>query len=144
MNLPAFRRPSPTAARTVAPLTACLSILLLGACAGIAPTADEMAKVPVVRFGQPAPADGNFVLHYPAGAKLPVVASVKGSLLSRTDEKTLEVSPARDIYVYRQWVSFDGRTWQAGDAATVNRFEVELPGKDGTGPGRLSATFDAK
>lgn len=135
MMLSALRRLFPAAA---------LCLPLLGACAGLPPTAEEMAKVPVVRFGQPAPANGDFVLHYPAGAKLPVVASVTGSLLSRTDEKTLEVSPVRDIYLYRQWISFDGRTWQPGDGATANRIDLNLPGKDGTAPGRFAAIFDAK
>ncbi|WP_448204039.1 hypothetical protein [Azospirillum sp. sgz302134] len=116
----------------------------LSACAGIPPSADEMAKLPVVRYGQPAPADKNFVLLYPAGAPLPVVASVKGDLLQRTDEKTLEVSTKRDIYTYREWVSFDGKTWERGDNATSSRFEILLPGGDGVSPGKLSASFDKK
>lgn len=116
----------------------------LTACAGFPPTAADMADVPVVRFGQPAPADKNFVMFYPEGAPLPVKATVKGTLLKRSDEKMLEVSTVRDIYIYREWVSFDGKEWLRGDQVNSGRIEVLLPGGNGTDPGVLSVTFDAK
>ena len=50
-----------------------LSILgtcALTACAGIPPGGDEMARLPVVRFGDTPPADQPFILLYPAGAPL--------------------------------------------------------------------------
>src|SRR5689334_203069 len=117
----------------------------LGACAGIPPTGDEMAKVPVVRYGNPAPADGRFVLHYPAGAPLPVIASVGGSLMEQPAQAALDVALKRDVYIYRHWVSFDGKTWQAGDGVVAGDFRIVLPGEaDGKAPGTMSASFDLK
>lgn len=117
----------------------------LGACAGIPPTASEMAAVPVVRYGNQAPAGGEFVLHYPAGAALPVVASVDGTLLGRSAQATLDVAVKRDVYVYRNWVSFDGKTWQSGNGAVDGEFRITLPGEtDGKAPGSMSARFDLK
>src|SRR4051794_17268792 len=107
----------------------------LGACAGIPPTSEEMAKIPVVRYGSPAPADGKFVLFYPAGAPLPVVASVGGSLLEQPAQAALDVSLKRDVYLYRYWVSFDGKIWRDGDGVVDGNFTMTLPGEaDGKTP----------
>ncbi|HYH23647.1 MAG TPA: hypothetical protein VD995_33945 [Azospirillum sp.] len=122
-----------------------LATLGLGACAGFPPSAEEMAKVPVVRYGTRAPTNGDYVLLYPAGAPLPVVASVGGTLLERPAQATLEVAVKRDVFVYRNWTSFDGKTWQAGGDAVGGAFEVILPGQpDGLAPGTMSARFDLK
>ncbi|HYD69569.1 hypothetical protein [Azospirillum sp.] len=118
----------------------------LAGCAGLmAPGADEMAKVPVVRYGEAAPAGGEHVLLYPAGAPLPVVASVSGSLLSRTGEARMEVATSRDVYVYKNWLSFDGKNWMSGTQAVGGEFAITLPGeKDSKAPGTMSARFDLK
>lgn len=117
----------------------------LGACAGIPPSGAEMASVPVVRYGNPAPADGRFVLLYPAGSPLPVVASVGGSLLERPAQSALDVALKRDVYLYRNWVSFDGKIWQAGDGVVASDFRITLPGEaDGKAPGSMTARFDLK
>lgn len=122
-----------------------IATLGLGACAGIPPTAEEMAKVPVVRYGSPAPADGGFVLHYPAGAPLPVDTSVGGSLLEKPAQTTLNVAVKRDVYLYRHWISFDGKTWQPGDGVVAGDFRITLPGQtDGKTPGSMAARFDLK
>lgn len=123
-------------------LIACL--LPLGACA-IPPSGADLADVPVVRFGQPAPAGKDFILFYPAGTPLPVLATVDGSLLAKTGQSALEVATVRDVYVFRQWVSFDGKTWVAGNNAVGGRFEITLPGeRTGAEPGTLSARFDLR
>lgn len=118
----------------------------LAGCAGLmAPGADEMAKVPVVRYGEAAPAGGEHVLLYPAGAPLPVVASVSGTLLAKTGEARMEVATSRDVYVYKNWLSFDGKNWMSGSQAVGGEFAITLPGeKDSKAPGTMSARFDLK
>lgn len=118
----------------------------LAGCAGMmAPGADEMAKVPVVRYGEAAPAGGEHVLLYPAGAPLPVVASVSGSLLAKPGQARMEVATIRDVYVYKNWLSFDGKNWMAGHQAVGGEFIITLPGeKDSKAPGTMSARFDLK
>lgn len=134
-------------------MTRSLSAALLAAtvtlagCAGLmpAPSADEMAKIPVVRYGEAPSAGGDSVLLYPAGAPLPVVASVTGSLLSKPGQARMEVATNRDVYVYKAWVSFDGKTWMSSDKAVGGEFALTLPGeKDSTSPGTMSARFDLK
>lgn len=129
------------------PISLLMSLALtlsLGACA-VPPGAADMADVPVVRFGQAAPAGKEFVLYYLAGTPLPVVATVDGSLLAKSGKATLDVATNRDVYVFRQWVSFDGKTWTRGDSAVTGNFEVVLPGqRTGGEPGALSARFDVR
>lgn len=119
----------------------------LAGCAGMMPppSAAEMAAIPVVRYGEATPAGGEHVLLYPAGAPLPVVASVYGSLLAKPAQARMEVATNRDVYIYKSWVSFDGKTWMAGNQAVGGEFEMTIPGeKDTKAPGTLSARFDLK
>lgn len=128
------------------PLGIAASTLLLSGCAGLgAPGSDEMARIPTIRFGEAAPAGKDFVLHYPAGSPLPVVTSVSGSLFEQTGKASLDVRLKRDVFVYRKWVSFDGKSWLAGNEAVSGKIELKLPGEaDGQAPGRLSAEFNQK
>jgi hypothetical protein len=108
------------------------------------PPAGELAEAPVVVYGQPAPKQP-FVLHYRAGTPLAVVARVSGTLFDKDDSATLQVALKRDIYVYKYWASFDGRSWQRGDKLVSGNFRIELPGeKDGTGPGTMLAEFNLR
>ncbi len=119
-------------------------VLSLFGCACIPPSESEMAKLPVVRFGEAAPAK-DFVLLYPAGTPLPVQASVGGTLMAKPDQATLHVALKRDVYVYRHWISFDGKTWQYGRHAIDGKFEVRLPGTEtGSNPGVMGVEFNQK
>lgn len=131
--------------RLFAPGLAAASLFLSG-CAGLsAPDKDAMAQIPIVRFGEAAPAGQDFVRHYPAGSTLPVVAGVYGSLLAQAETATLNVRLNRDVFVYRQWVSFDGKSWQPGNEAVGVKIELKLPGEtDGKAPGQLRAEFNLK
>jgi hypothetical protein len=125
---------------------ASLATLGLSACATLLPPSNaELAALPVVRYGDKAPSGQAFVLHYPASTNLPVEAKVGGSLLEKTDQATLQVKLKQDIYVYKHWLSLDGKNWQASDQLVGGHFKVELPGdQDGHSPGQLSAEFNRK
>jgi hypothetical protein len=120
-----------------------ISALALGACASLPPP--PAADLPVVRYGDTAPAGKEFILHYPAGAKLPVAVAVSGSLLDTSAKETLSVSLKRDVYMKGPWVSFDGKTWIPGHDAVTGKIDFALPGvDDGRSPGRLGAEFNLK
>jgi len=126
-----------------------LPTLLLSACAAFGPSPDEIASLPVVRYGQPAPTDGDFVLHYPADTDLPVIATINGSLLAKADEARLKVRLNRDVYTYRDRVSFDGKTWSHAPDKIGGRFWFVLPGeksgkRDGQSSGELGAEFNLR
>ena len=126
------------------------SAFTLSACAGLsAPSTDEIARLPVVRYGQAAPSDKNFVLLYPAGANLPVNAKVVGNLFEKGDEATLSVRLKQDIYIYRNQLSFDGKTWSAGHDKVGGKVWLALPGdkegkRDAQSPGELGAEFNLR
>lgn len=126
-----------------------LPVLLLSGCAAFGPTPEEIARLPVVRYGQPVPADGNFVLLYPADADLPVIARVDGSLFAKTDRTTLKVRIKQDVYTYRDLVSFDGKTWSRSQDKLTGTFNFTLPGwkdgkQDGQNAGQMAAEFNLK
>jgi hypothetical protein len=121
----------------------CLS--MFGCSTWMAPSERELAQVPKVRFGETAPAGKKFVLIYPAGTPLPVVASVGGTLMNQTDKATLHVTLKRDLYVYGHWVSFDGKKWEYGHHAVDGKFDFQLPGlENGSNPGALGVIFNSK
>ncbi len=132
------------------PILLAFSAFALSACAGLSsPSADEIARLPVVRYGQAAPADGNFVLLYPAGANLPVNAKVVGTLFEKEDEATLNVRLKQDIYTYRDQISFDGKNWSNGQGKVGGKIWLALPGdkegkRDARSPGELGAEFNLK
>lgn len=123
-----------------------VTVLALSGCASLfPPKAEDLAKVPLVRFGEAAPAGGDFVMFYPKGAPLPVQASVDGNLLAARATATLHAAVNRDIYQYKQWLSFDGKTWVYGQDAVSGEFRIDMPGlKDGRNPGAMSAEFNLK
>lgn len=132
------------------PILPLLPALLLSACAGLgAPSAEAIARLPVVTYGQPAPADGEFVLRYPADTDLPVIATVDGTLLAKTARAEMAVRIKRDVYVYRDQASFDGKTWQPGPSVIGGKFWFALPGdkdgrRNGQSPGELGAEFNLR
>ncbi|NOT64576.1 MAG: hypothetical protein HOP06_00750 [Methylotenera sp.] len=120
------------------------AIISMSGCASLTtPSAQSLSQVPVVKFGEAAPSD--HITLYPAGASLPVLTSVKGSLFEKTDESTLNVTLKKNLYVYKQWVSFDGKSWMTGNKAITGNILMTLPGeKNGQDAGTLSAEFNLK
>ena len=112
---------------------------VLSACAGMPPSAAEIAKVPQIQFGQPLPEGDNYVLHFPAGTPLPVSAVVDGNLFEHAGQATFHVTLKRDVYVYRRFASFDGQNWQSTRKLIDTHMELQIPQKDGSNAGMLHA-----
>ena len=128
------------------PVALTLIAFSFAGCSGMMPpNAKEMAQIPIVRLGDEVPAGKEFALLYPAGMSLPVNASVGGTLMAQSDKAILHVTLKQDVYAYKQWVSFDGKTWQRSDKVISGKFEVVVPGTiDGKNPGKLSTEFNFK
>lgn len=116
----------------------------LSACAGLPPSKAEIAQAPHLQFGQPLPEGNNYVLHFPAGTPLPVSTIVDGSLFEQDGQATLHVTLKRDVYVFRQFASFDGQNWQPARALIETRLELQIPQKDGSNAGMLHIKMDQK
>lgn len=131
------------------PMLGLVAAFALPACSTlIGPSAGEIARLPVVSYGQPAP-DGEFVLRYPAGTDLPVNASVGGTLMAEPVQSTMKVRVKQDVYVYKNQVSFDGKEWSPTSSKIGGEFRISPPGmKDGKfdpqAPGEMSAEFNSR
>lgn len=116
----------------------------LTACAGLPPSASDIAKAPQIQFGQPLPEGKDYVLHFPAGTPLPVSTVVDGSLFEHDGHATFNVTLKRDVYVYRQFASFDGQNWQPARNLIETQLELQIPQKDGSNAGMLHLKMDQK
>lgn len=125
-------------------LIAAATCVVLSACAGLPHSTAEIAKAPQIRFGQPLPKDDNYVLLFPAGTPLPVSTVVDGNLFERDSQATLHVTLKHDIYVYRQFASFDGLNWRPARELIETRLELQIPQKDGSNAGMLHLKLDQK
>ncbi|WP_371325407.1 hypothetical protein VX159_07785 [Dechloromonas sp. ZY10] len=135
--------------RHLLPLSLACAALLPGCASLNTPSPEEIARLPVVTYGQKGPEDGNFVLRYPAASKLPIQVSVQGSLLAQSDRGELQVQLKQDVYLYRGQLSFDGKTWSRDSDRVGGRFVISLPGfkdnrPDALSPGEMSAEFNLK
>jgi hypothetical protein len=109
---------------------------LLGGCASVSgPDTAALGRLPVVAYGQPVPTDSDYILHFPAGVPIDTPVTFKGTLFERAVSETLTVKPATDIYVNKQWVSFDGEHWMQADKAIDTQVQVVLPGYAHPEPG---------
>ncbi len=125
-------------------LIAATTCAVLAACTGLPPSAADIAKTPQIRFGQPLPEGDNFVLHFPAGTPLPVSTVVDGNLFEHDAQATLHVTLKRNVYVYRQFASFDGQNWQPVRKLIETNLELQIPQKDGSNAGMLHVKMDQK
>jgi len=125
-------------------LIAATTCAALSACAGMPPSAAEIAKAPHLQFGQPLPTGDNFVLRFPAGTPLPVATVVDGSLFEHSGQATFHVTLKHDVYVYRHFTSFDGQNWQPGYKLIKTKLELQIPQKDGSNAGMLHVKMDQK
>lgn len=131
-------------------LVTTLAPLALSACAALGPGSDEINRLPVVAFGEKAPASGTeYVLRYPAGVDLPVDAKVGGNLFSQMAQTRLKVQLKQDVFVYRDQVSLDGKNWATGHKQVSTHIHIGLPGQaeglqDPSAPGEMRLEFNLK
>jgi len=123
-----------------------IAALSLSACASLVPpSAEEAAALPTVRFGQAAPESKDYILLYPAGQPLPMDISISGNVFAKGEQATLAPQLKRDIYVYKTWASYDGKTWQRATQLVGGKIELRLPGEgDSRKPGTLALEFNEK
>ncbi|BBI99857.1 hypothetical protein FGKAn22_15500 [Ferrigenium kumadai] len=125
-------------------LFAAATCATLTACAGLPPSTAEISKAPKIQFGQTLPEGDNYVLHFPAGTPLPVSTVVDGNLFEHEGQATLHVTLKRDVYMFRQFASFDGQNWQPARKLIETHLELRIPQKDGSNAGYLHIQMDQK
>jgi len=75
------------------------------------PDTSAISQLPVIELGQDAPSNKEYVLLLRAGQNVPVTVSMKGSLLAGEKSANMDVEMLKDVYLYKQWSSLDGKTW---------------------------------
>lgn len=131
--------------RKLPALAAALTTLVaLSGCAALSrPAAEQLAALPVVDFPNPAPA-GDFILKLPGGKPIPTQVIIEGSALASGAQQTLNASLPRDLWVYRNWVSEDGKTWKpAADVLDIH-VAIAIPSHQHPQPGEIRVTIDRK
>lgn len=93
-------------------LSALVLSIVVG-CATLRPApVESIAKLPVVRVGDPSPQNTKYVVFYPAGFAFPVKLKTSGSLFASEKQVESQVTLAKDLYLYKYWASHDGKTWK--------------------------------
>jgi hypothetical protein len=122
-----------------------IAIVLCLFSAGIAtaapPSYNELAKLPVIRFGDPAPSS-DYILLFPAGKPVTISVSIEGSLFAKTAKAELMVTPEREILVFKDWASLDGVKWLPRSELIKSEVVVKVPGYNYPYPGVLKVRMD--
>ncbi len=119
--------------------------LILGGCASMSPPQNaELERLPVVAYGDPVPADGDFILHFPAGVAIDTPVTFEGNLFQQAATARLAVKPAKDIYVHKQWMSYDRQHWVDANDRIEFKVEVVVPGYTHPEPGYVRLEMNAK
>ena len=123
-------------------ITALLFSLLSAALATAAPPSyDELARLPVIPFGEPVP-EGDYILMFPAGRPLTISVSVEGTLFTKAAGTKLAVTPAREFFIFHDWASLDGVTWKPRSELIKSDVVVKIPGYNHPLPGILKIRMD--
>jgi len=119
-------------------------LLFLSACASLPPSAESLSGLPVVEFGGTVPATQDYILFFPAGKPIPVDVAVKGNIFAKDAEQRLDVTLRKDIYVYKEWVSYDRVTWRNGRDAIKTSAQMRIPGYRHPEPGLMKIQMDER
>jgi len=116
-------------------------LLSSGIAAAASPSYETLAKLPVISFGETVPATDHILL-FPAGKPVSFSVFIMGSLFESPVNADLTVKPVRDIMIYREWASLDGRVWMPRGDLIRSDVEAKIPGYNHPYPGELKVRMD--
>ncbi len=119
----------------------CLIWSGLAAAASPSPSYEALAKLPVINFGETVPATDHILL-FPAGKPVSFSVFIMGSLFESPVNADLTVKPVRDIMIYREWASLDGRAWVPRGDLIRSDVEAKIPGYNHPYPRELKVRMD--
>ncbi len=125
-------------------LTLAASLLLAGCASMQAPSPETLSNLPVVKFGDPVPADRDYVLFFPPDTPIATTVSIKGSIFAKEAEQSLNVTLRRGIYSYKNWMSYDRVTWLDGRKALKTSVGTQFPGYVHPEPGWVKIRMDER
>jgi hypothetical protein len=93
-------------------LMICVAFGFWGCASTSTPDVSSINSLPVLEPGQETQNDEEYVLLLRSGVDVPVTITLSGSLLSKESTTHTSIQLKRDLYLYKQWSSFDGKTWE--------------------------------
>jgi hypothetical protein len=117
------------------------SLLSSGVATAASPSYEELARLPVIPFGEPVP-EGDYILMFPAGRPITISVSVEGSFFIKPAGAKLALTPAREFFVFRDWASLDGVTWKPRSEVIKSDVVVKIPGYNHPLPGIMKVRMD--
>ncbi len=94
-------------------LLGCISLFTLAACAPMTPAPiSKIEKLPIVKVGEAAPSNSEYVVYFPVNSPVPVSVRTHGSLFNEDQTVKGSVRLTRDLYLYKHWASHDGKHWE--------------------------------
>ncbi len=88
------------------------------------PTSRLIEQVPTVQIGAQTPKQEDYIVFIPAGKEFPLSFVTDGSLFSKRVVSTAMVSLSRNLYIYKQYISLDGKSWSKSE----NVLKVDVNG----------------
>lgn len=88
-------------------------LLSIGGCAVVdTPKSSLIDTLPVVMVGTTTDTPRDHILFIPGGTEFPIEFAVSGSVLQSDCGSQVLTSFSEDLYLYKSWVSSNGRDWQ--------------------------------
>jgi len=115
----------------------------ISACS-LPPRPSDLEGIPVITYGQQAPAGEEFVLHFKAGQPINTNIKIHGNLFEKPETSTIAVKLKKDIYAYKNWVSSDRKIWVDGDSVLGIKLLVKIPGPKFPKPGLIDLSIFEK
>ncbi len=109
--------------------------------AGPVPSYDDLAKLPVIRFGDPI-TDKDYILLFEPGQPISFTIAIEGTLFSQPATADVTLTTSRPVFVYREWASLDGRKWELRSDLIKSDVEAKIPGYNYPKPGILKVRMD--
>jgi len=94
------------------------------------PRPSDLEGMPVVLFGERAPEGKDYIVHFRAGEPINTRVNIHGKLFAQEASTVLRVTLKRDIYVYKDWISYDRQKWVDSDSALGLKMNVKIPGPE--------------
>ena len=119
------------------------TILALAGCAGLPPSAEKLAAMPIVTYPD-KPGTGDFVYKLPAGKPIDLHLQADGSALVNPVNQTISGSLKHDLYLHKNWASEDGRHWVGTRDLIEANISVTLPSYQSPQPGEMHLSVNLK
>jgi hypothetical protein len=124
-----------------------LAALVLAA-AGCATTQvswqEQLRSYPLVKLGDPKPAGEEYVVHIPKGQPFATKLYIEGGLLEQDVVQDVYAVPRKDLYFYKDWMSFDMTNWKRTRATLALDWDIGVPSWKNPKPGHLKVILNER